>query len=306
MTVKDAAEEFLLYTQAVRGMAENTVLAYQNDLAHFMQLLPNGEGGDKEMNSVTKEDVLFTIGQLSRLKRSSASINRYIAAVRTLFEYCRKCNHIEINVTAEIKTVKMPKHIPHFLTAPEVDALCAQPEKKELLWETRDKAIFEMFYSSGCRVSELCSLKISDVSDDASSAVIMGKGGKERQVFFEKDARKAYKAYMADRIKFFADHERIDDVPYVFVNMRMRPMGRRTMYDVVSRYSGAEGINHHISPHTMRHTFATAMVANGADVRVVQAMLGHSSITTTQKYTHVTTEQLIATYNKAHPHSGRG
>lgn len=303
--IRDAIDEFLLYQDSVRGLSENTVLAYRNDLGHFAELLPYKDAQTLDITAVTKEDVLTTIGRLSRLKRSAASINRYIAAVRTLFMYCRKCGYTEINIAAEIRSVKMPKRMPKFLTVPEVDALCAQPAKKELQWEMRDKAILEMLYSSGCRVSELCSLRLCDMAEDASSAIVMGKGKRERKVFFEKDARAAFKAYIADRKKFFSDNGKKDDVPYVFVNMRMKPMRRANVYKIVSRYSGVEGTNHRISPHTMRHTFATAMVANGADVRIVQEMLGHKRIAATQKYTHITTEQLLATYNKAHPHSGK-
>lgn len=312
MTVKDAIEEFLLYAQDVRGLSENTIAAYRNDLIHFVQLLScpracnaDDNTGGMDIAQITAEDVLQTMGQLSRNKMSAVSINRYISAVRTLFAYCRQCGYVEVNVTSEIRTLKTPKHLAKFLTNPETDDLCAQPEKHELLWEKRDKAIFEMLYSSGCRVSELISMRLCDMENDASSAIIKGKGKKERRIFFESDAQIAFRAYMADRKRFFAEHGKIDDVPEVFINQRCKPLTRRGVYIIVSRYSGAEGINHHISPHTMRHTFATAMVTAGCDVRIVQELLGHKSISTTQRYTHVTTEQLIALYNKTHPHCKR-
>lgn len=333
MTISDAMEEFLLYAGSVQGKADNTIAAYRNDLKCFIRLLNKArctaerddrkakseadEGDDDtaegkaedmpcgglDIAAVTADEVRYTIRMLSRMGRCAASINRYIAAVRMLFAYCRKLGYIEVNITEQFRTLKESKRLPQFLTNDEVDELCLEPVKNELLWETRDRAILEMLYSSGCRVSELCSMRLEDVEGDASSAVIMGKGGKERRIYFEKDARKAFRAYMADRKRFFAEHGKEDNVKQVFINQRCTPLTRRSVYTIVARYSGEEGMHHHISPHTMRHTFATALVANGCDVRIVQELLGHASISKTQRYTHITTEQLIAVYNKAHPHS---
>lgn len=303
MIISSGVDEFLLYLEAIKGLAKNTISSYKSDMEIFISLLPAGVDGNSDVKAVAKEDILHIIGRLSSRGRTAATLNRFIASVRGFFTYCRKAGYIEVNVAAEIKGVKMPKRLPQFLTAPEVDALCAEPDKKEILWANRDKAILEMLYSSGCRVSELSSMKLSDMEKDASSAIILGKGGKERKVYFEKDARAAFKVYMQDRKKMFAENGKIDNVAEVFINQRLTPLTRHGIWWIVSRYSGVEGINHRISTHKMRHTFATAMVRNGADVRVVQELLGHSSISTTQKYTHVTSEQLIALYNKAHPHS---
>ena len=294
-------EEFLLYLSAVRGLSENSVAAYRNDLVQFAHFL----GGETDIASVSAEDIRTCIGNLSKEKKAGASINRFIAAVRTFFAYCRKFQYIDNNPALEIKTVKQPKLLPKFMTSAEVDELCAMAKEKPLLWESRDSAILEMLYSSGCRVSELASITLEDMTDDYSSAVVIGKGKKERRVYFEKDARTAFACYLAERKALFIKKKLCDNVPQIFVNQQGGALTAHGIRWIVARYSGVEGTNHHISPHALRHTFATALVSNGADVRVVQELLGHASISTTQRYTHVTTQRLIAIYNKAHPHGGK-
>jgi len=299
MQLQDAIEEFLIYLSSVRTLSDNTITGYRNDLVHLTEFLEPGV----EIESITKEELLTSIGYLSQKKMASASINRYIAAVRTLFAYCKKVGHLEKNPALELKTVKLPKRVPKYLTETEVDKLCSMPEAKELLWESRDKAVFEMLYSSGCRVSEMSSLKFSDFTDGFHAALIRGKGKKDRYVYFEQDAQEALKIYLDDRKKLFVDLNKEDTCEYVFVNQRGGHLSVRGISWILSRYSGPEGTNHQISPHALRHTFATAMLRNGADVRLVQELLGHSSVSTTQRYTHITTEKLIDTYNKAHPHA---
>lgn len=175
------------------------------------------------------------------------------------------------------------------------------PEKKEILWEARDKALFEMLYSSGCRVSELVSIKISDFAGDYSNVIVKGKGSKDRKVFFESDAQNALKLYLKDRnLRFLHLNEDI-----LFLNQKGKPLTTQGVWYILNRYSGAEGTGRHISPHTFRHTFATALLTNGADIRLVQEMLGHSSISTTQRYTHITTERLKEVYWNCFPHSGK-
>lgn len=299
MTISDATEEFLLYLSAVRGMSDNTVSSYRNDLSQFMAM--EHIGAETAIDSIAFDSLRQCIGVLSREKRAAASINRFIASIRSLFAYCKKFKYIAINPALELKTVKNPKRLPRFMTGAEVDKLCAAPATNELLWEKRDRALFEMFYSSGCRVSEMASLTISDFSGDWSSVIVTGKGKKDRRVYFEEDAQKALVAYLADRRERFGE---ADTENALFVNQHGKKLTVRGIAYIIGRYSGAEGTNHHVSPHAFRHTFATAMLTGGADVRLVQELLGHSSISTTQRYTHVTTDHMIEMYNKAHPHGG--
>ena len=299
MTLCELTDEFLLYISAVRGLSENTVKGYGNDLSQLLVFLTP----DLDIKSVTRENLMLCIGQLSKQKKSAATVNRFIAAVRTLFTYATKMKYIEKNPSLEMKTVKLPKRVPNFMTNSEVNELCNEPVKDELLWASRDHAIFLMLYSSGCRASELVGLRLSDFMDGGRSAVVTGKGNKQRKVYFAQEARKALAEYLADRKKVLEENK-VNPVPaQLFINQKGGPLTTGGLRYILNRYSGVEGTNHHINPHAFRHTFATTMLGNGADVRMVQEMLGHSSISTTQRYTHITTEKLIETYNKAHPHS---
>lgn len=300
MTVKESCEEFLVYLSTVRGMTDNTIAAYSEDYKKLREFL----GEDAEIDKVSLQNLRFCVGSLSAQKYSVASINRFIASVRALFAYSQKFGRLKINPALQIKSLKAPKHLPNFMTPTEVDALCEAPEKKELLWESRDKAIFEMLYSSGCRVAELASLKLGDFAGGGKSAVVKGKGKKDRIVYFEADALKALSEYLPERKALLA-RLGLPGQKALFVNRKGGPLTTRGIRWIVSRYSGAEGTNRHVSPHAFRHTFATAMISKGADVRVVQEMLGHASISTTQRYTHVTTQQLIDIYKRAHPHGDK-
>ena len=299
MTVSDAVDEYLLYIESVRTLSANTVTACRNDLIQFRDM--SFIGAARLMSDIELEDLRQCVGFLSKKRRSASTINRFISSVRSLFAYCRKFGHIPVNVALELRTVKNPRKLPRFMTGAEVDKLCREPERNELLWETRDRAIFEMLYSSGCRASEIVSLTIDDMAADFSSAIVTGKGSKDRRVYFEEDARAALRAYLADRKARFGD---ADTERHIFVNQRGGALTTGGLRLIITRYSGSEGTKRHVSPHAFRHTFATAMITNGADVRLVQELLGHSSISTTQRYTHISTERMIEMYNKAHPHGG--
>lgn len=299
MTLRELTDEFLLYLSAVRGLSENTVKGYGNDLSQLHNFLTP----ELDIKSVTRENLMLCIGQLSKQKKSAATVNRFIAAVRTLFAYAAKMKYVDKNPSLELKTVKLPKRVPNFMTSSEVNELCNEPVKDELLWASRDHAIFLMLYSSGCRASELVGLKLGDFVDGGRAAIVTGKGNKQRKVYFAQEARKALAEYLADR-KTVLEENKTNPAPReLFINQKGGPLTTGGLRYILTRYSGVEGTNHHINPHAFRHTFATTMLGNGADVRMVQEMLGHSSISTTQRYTHITTEKLIETYNKAHPHS---
>lgn len=301
MILSQVISEFLIYLDSVRGLSKNTLLGYDKDLG----LLKNYCGNQRNLSEITKETLLLSVGELSKKGMSAATVNRYIAAVRTFFSYCKKFGYVEKNPALELKTVKIPKKLPNFMTEREVDELCNQPKVNEILWEKRDSAIFEMLYSSGCRISELVNLKLSDFIDGYHSAVVRGKGNKDRVVYFEAAAQEVLKNYLGDRKKIMEENHILQSHDFVFINQKGTPLTTGGLRYILSRYSGPEGTNHHINPHAFRHTFATTMLSNGADVRLVQEMLGHSSISTTQRYTHITTEKLIEIYKNAHPHGDK-
>lgn len=306
-SLEDAAEEFLIYLSGVRSVSPETVKGYRNDYRKFAELLkpqfpaPAESTGSEgiPLSGITDSNIRSCISSLVREKQAPASVNRFIAAVRSLFAYCLRLEYIERNPALEIRTIKNPVRLPVFMTEKEAQEMCTVPDRKPLLWPARDKALFEMFYSSGCRVSEMAGLRLKDMSPDYSSAVVRGKGNKERIVFFEEDAVKALREYLPERALCIPAETKVDSV---FVSRRGKGLSVRGMYEIVSRYSSVEGTNRHISPHAFRHSFATTMLNAGADIRVVQEMLGHSSISTTQRYTHVTAARLKEIYDRAHPH----
>lgn len=295
ISLADVIEEFLVWQDSVRNLSKNSVMAYKNDLNILQNFLKSGIF----IKDITLQDLRSCVSQLSKEKRAATSINRFISSVRSLFAYCRRLGYIGVDVASGLRTVKTPLKVPGFMTESEIDAMCKEPEINEILWKERDLALFEMMYSSGCRVSEMAAMEFSDLAKDFSSAMVKGKGNKFRRVFFTVEAVSALKNYLTVR-KTVVPEEK--SVPQIFVNQKGGPLSSRGIRYIVMRYSSVEGTNKSVSPHAFRHTFATSLLSNGADVRVVQEMLGHSSISTTQRYTHVTTAQLIKTYNQAHPH----
>jgi len=299
MTLSQLVDEFIIYISTIKGFSENTIIGYKNDLKKFQEYLTP----EIDIKTITKENILLCVGMLSSEHKSVASENRFISSVRSLFAYARSFSYIDHNPSLEIKTIKKAKQTPKFLTMEEMNTLCNQPVKNELLWEKRDCAIFTMLYSSGCRISEMSNLKLSDFMDNYHSAIVTGKGNKQRRVFFEEKSRESLRLYLEDRKKLLEKKQISQATDYVFINQNGNKLSVGGMRYIISRYSGVEGTKKHVNPHAFRHTFATTLISNGADVRFVQEMLGHSSISTTQRYTHVTTERLIDVYNKAHPHS---
>lgn len=294
MTLQDLIDEFIIYLSSVRNVSKNTIIGYSNDLTILTKLLTP----ELAISSITQENILLCIGQLSKKKFSSASINRFIAAVRSLFNYAYKFNHINENPVLNLKFVKQPKKIPNFMTEEEVNLICNQPKKNELLWQTRDSALFFILYSTGCRISELASLKLSDFTNDFSYAIVTGKGNKQRKVYLDKNSKNSLKKYLIDRKSKLKNNSE----NHLFINQNGNALSVNGIRYILNRYSSSEGTNHHENPHAFRHTFATHLLANGADIRIVQEMLGHSSINTTQKYTHISKEKLIEIYQKSHPH----
>ena len=303
MKISELIDEFLVYMETVRCVSPNTLDGYKNDLNHFAEM--DHIGSDKDVDSVTVQDIRMCVGQLSMMKRSPSSVNRFLSAVHSLFNYGVRLERITSNPAASVKGIKNPAKLPNFLTGREIDEFCSQPDCNPLLWQSRDKALIEMMYSSGCRLSEIKNLKVTDFSADFSRAKVLGKGSKYRFVYFTADAVNALKTYLAERNLRFKDLKIKNPLDYVFVNQQGRPVSKQGISFILSKYSGNEGTGHHVNPHALRHTFATALITSGADVRKVQEMLGHADINTTQRYTHLSSKHIIELYNKAHPHGDK-
>lgn len=293
-TVRSAIGSFLRYAEQIKGFSPRTIVSYKNAYKRLIDRV----GITKSINKVTIADFNECIAQMTRENLSNATVNLFLCAIRSLFRYCKRFNYIKTDITLKLKTLKIPEKLPVYLTDSEIDALCSQPRRKELLWETRDTALFETFYSTGCRISEIVAMKCRDLKEGCTYAIVNGKGGKSRAVFFGEDARAAIRNYLSDREQRFKG-KTFDSL---FVSQAGKPLTANGIRYIVKQYSGVNGTNHTISPHALRHTFATTLLDGGADIRYVQEMLGHASVSTTQRYTHVTFKTIKRIYSKAHPH----
>lgn len=301
MFLGEAIDAFLQYANGVKNVSHNSLKAYSTDLSFFLDSFSEGE--EKKIHEIGLVDLRSCVGQLSKQKKTPTTINRFICTIRGFFSYLYKMQILEKNIALDLKTVKIPKKLPRYMSEDEVDALREEPKKNELLWTERDRALFECLYSSGCRASEIASLNIRDFLSNFSSAIVRGKGSKDRRVFFSEDAVAALKEYLPKRSAVLEKNNTKTDA--LFINQRGSRLSVRGLSYIVNRYSSLKGTNKTVSPHAFRHTFATTMLKNGANIRVVQELLGHANISTTQKYTHITKEQLIENYNRSHPHGGK-
>lgn len=296
MTLKQAIDRYLSYINSIKGYSSDTLASYKNDFSHLQEVC----GLNKDITFITLGDLQECVSKMAKGGKAVASINHFVSSVHSLFAYLRKLNYIQTNVSLLLKSQKLPRNLPNFMTQKEIDNLCREPDViKTPLWQARDKAIFEMFYSSGCRVAELVNMKFSNFSRDFSSAAIMGKGQRQREIYFESDAVNCLNQYLLERKQRFGTWGQDD---FVIINQAGKQITRAGIAYILNRYTGSLGTNKHENPHAFRHTFATALLNNGADVRLVQKLLGHRSISTTQRYTHTTTQHLIQVYQKAHPH----
>ncbi|MCL2008278.1 MAG: tyrosine-type recombinase/integrase [Treponema sp.] len=292
-------EEYLAYLSSVRGLSERTSSAYGRDLAHFSAYCAN-YGIIPE--NATQSQVRGFIADLSAEGAASVSVNRALSSIRGFYRWLVRFGFSENDPTVPLKNLKTPKILPTFLWEGEMAHFSELPEKAGILWPERDKALILSIYSGGLRVSEASSLNVSNIEKDFSGARIIGKGNKERFIFFSDEAKEALINYLPARLKQIKAERPTDRL---FISRKGAPLSVPGLRWIISRYSERSGLGKHINPHSLRHSFATHLVNSGCDVRVVQELLGHSSISTTQRYTHVNIEHLRKVYEKAHPHGGK-
>jgi integrase/recombinase XerD len=275
-----AVDDFLNTIRTEKGLSSHTVEAYGRDVRAFGATL-----AIKDWAKVTPNEILFFLGQLKNQQYASSSICRILVAVKVFFRFLKKEGMISLDLGRYFETPKMWQLIPEVMSIEEVDALLKMPE------DPRDRAILELLYATGMRVSELCGLTIQDLSD--TFVKVRGKGKKERIVPVGKKAIEAVDHYLIEC--------RGEQQGPLFLTQRGKPMDRVTVWSMVKRYAKKAGIGKSISPHTLRHSFATHLLENGADLRLIQDMLGHEDIGTTDRYTHVTGNRLKAAFKAFHP-----
>ncbi|MBN2123191.1 MAG: tyrosine recombinase XerC [Deltaproteobacteria bacterium] len=307
MSITELIEEFLDYLRSQRGCSEHTVRNYRVDLRHFLEFLEGRETSsgqdtvESDLESLDFRTFRDYLGSIYGNYRRS-TVARKLSAVRSFFRFAEKRGVIRSNPAADISSPKLEKYIPNYLPVDEMFRLLEAPDKGKPLG-MRDLAILEVLYSCGIRVSELAGLNVSSIDFDQRLVRVLGKGNKERVVPIGRSALKAVRGYINATLPLRRKAERDPQGVPLFLNFRGGRLTSRSIHKVVKKYGKESGLMTEISPHSLRHTFATHLLDGGADLRSVQEMLGHVSLSTTQKYTHVSLDRLMEVYDKAHPRS---
>lgn len=299
----DLMEAFLAYMQAQKGASRHTLNAYAGDLNQFFAFLGYEEETPslEELAGVDHRAVRRYLAYLQAHGYARRSVARKLAAVRSFFRFLCREERLERNPLRGVATPRLGQRLPRHLPVEEVNALMERPDPHTPLGR-RDRAILEVLYASGLRVSELCGLDLGDVDASNGLVRVRGKGGRERVVPMGSAAIAALGVYLKEaRPRLAAAAGGRGEPNALFLNRQGQRISPRGVRNIVNRYSGEVRPGRPVSPHAVRHSFATHLLDNGADLRAVQELLGHASISTTQIYTHVTRERLRAVYQKAHP-----
>jgi len=288
-------DEYIYHLAVERGLAENTLVSYRLDLNGYLEFCR--KCGLESLEQADRNMIMSYLFQLQLEGRSPATISRRLAAVRSFYRYLVSENILSKDPTADLEFPKLVQKLPRVLTVEEVDVLLGQP----LISEPpgiRDKAMLELLYATGIRVSELVSLNMEHINLESGFIRCFGKGSKERIVPVGDVAVHFLKEYLArGRSKL----TKAGTTPALFVNQHGRRLTRQGFWKIIKKYALKAKIYKVITPHTFRHSFATHLLENGADLRSVQEMLGHADISTTQIYTHLTKQRMKEVYNRSHP-----
>jgi integrase/recombinase XerD len=295
-------EEFLSWLLSERGRAANTLVAYRRDLTGYVRWL---RGRGLTLDSVTTAELLELVAEHRRGRSAPATIARQLAAIRALHRFLVNDDRRADDPTADVEGLPVPAGIPKALSEAQVNALLAAVTGDDPV-ARRDRALLELLYATGARISEVCDLSMGDIDFDGRLVRLFGKGAKERIVPFGRAAADALDQWFAPggRRDLAPDHwRRRDDANAVFLNTRGGRLTRQAAWAIVKKYGRRAGLDaeHQLSPHVLRHSCATHLLDHGADLRVVQELLGHASISTTQVYTKVSQERLWQVYRDAHP-----
>ena len=293
-SINNLVADYLHYLVVERGLAANSVASYQNDLKKFSAFLAEQE---VELTAVDKKVVLDFLEAQTKAKLANASILRLVTSLRKFFQYLVEEGKVAVDPMLLIDTPKKKTSLPEVLSPKEVEALLKTPKTGEDLG-LRDRAILEVMYATGLRVSELVNLKLADLHLELGIIQTIGKGQKERLVPIGDVASKWVKLYLKQSRPKLVKQKRN---PYLFVNFHGNQLTRQGIWKNLKALVKQAGIEKNVTPHTLRHSFATHILENGADLRIVQELLGHADISTTQLYTHLSKKRLSAVYKQNHP-----
>jgi len=288
------ADEFLNWCLLERRLSRNTIESYSRGLNRFIDYLDG-----KPLLEVQRLDVQSYLRSLYQSGLSARSIAHNLVIIRNFYKFLVREAYINTDPTTRVEIPSLAQKLPGVLTAEEVERMLRVP-KGDTPLEIRDRAMLELFYASGLRVSELVNISINDLNLEAGSLITMGKGGKERVVPMGEVAIASIREYLA-RARPFLDKK--NKTRKLFVNNRGQGISRQGVWKLIKNYAIKAGISRHVSPHTLRHSFATHLLEGGADLRSVQTLLGHAAISTTQIYTHLDQHRIKREYDEKHPRS---
>jgi integrase/recombinase XerC len=339
--MKQTIEKYLQYLQSVKNSSPHTILNYGKDLAQFQEYLSPPGAQPPALTEITHTVIREFVGHLHDQGLEKSSIARKLAALRSFFKYCVREGMLKESPARLVPTPKLPKRVPSVLSAEEMNgflnqladmaspdaANSASSRKRPRLIETmqqtkqrkppteglllrRDRALLELLYAAGLRVSELTGLNLIDIEQKERMLRVRGKGNKERVVPYGSKAQEALEKYWPLREELLVQGSvasrrprRTPHTEAVFLNYAGRRLTQRSVGRIVKKYVRLVNMNWDLHPHSLRHAFATHLLADGADLRAIQELLGHQSLSTTQKYTHASIRQLMEIYDKAHPHA---
>jgi integrase/recombinase XerC len=288
--MKEHVERFLRYLEVQRGASQHTLRAYRKDLELFFDSVPE---------SCDVDDIRAYLASLMKRGNARSTASRRLASLRSFFRFLHREGYMNRNPAKLVSSPRLAKKLPRFLSVDEVFSLVQKPGGDGFL-PARDTAIMELAYSSGLRVSELEGVSMADISMEEGLLRVRGKGKKERMVPVGGKALEALRAYLQERNRRYPGEQAF------FLSRRGRRLTSRSIRRIVQKYSRMLALSGRVTPHTLRHTFATHLLHSGADLRVIQELLGHASLSTTQKYTHLDIAHLMDVYDKSHPLAGQG
>lgn len=295
----NGVESFFSYLSAQKRCSSHTVRAYQIDIKQFFESLAEGNDHPKaqRLEDISKEHIRTFLSGLVRHGMSKRTVARKLASLKAFFGYLHRIGEIKVNPTALLSSPKLEKHLPEFLREDEINKVLESIDQDSTAGR-RDRAVLELFYGTGMRLSELIHLNVEDIDLLSGTVRVYGKGGKERVLPVGKYAIKQIKSYLLQRKAF---HPKEEMGGALFINRRGERMSPRGVQLLVKKWLRHVSEKKKLSPHVLRHTFATHLLDRGADLKAVKELLGHSSLSTTQIYTHLTTDRIKKIYRQAHP-----
>jgi integrase/recombinase XerC len=297
MIMKKELKAFLDHLRYEKNASSHTVASYRRDLSQLARHLEENKVSLKEIDNFILRGFLAKLHDQGN-KRST--IARKLASIRSFLQFCLKRRWLEDNPARVVATPKQERHVPSFLSEDEMSYFLDLPEGSDRVLALRDKALLELLYATGVRVGELVGMNVEDINFSERLIVVKGKGKKERLLPFGKKAEESLQAYIPKRS--LINKGGIEEDP-LFLNFRGRRLSARSVERVVDKYIRRAALRRKISPHSLRHSFASHLLSRGADLRAIQELLGHESLATTQKYTHIDLRQLLDVYRKSHPRS---